>query len=372
MDRLIRYLSILLIVLMAGAASATAISNGESGLSARTKLNNMLGSVFNVKDYGATGDSSTDDTTAIQSAISAACNNGLSGSNGARKGGVVYFPAGVYKVIASLTMCAGNASLHMVGDGRYSSTIYGTFTGFIIDKPDDGKQNLEVVRSLGIVNNQASIDAGAIRFNAAEKGILEDLRISGFTGIEAVANTFVTRISNIEIICNGNAGSPGSVGIYTAQVGVYQTRIQACDVGIQAQNAGLVIHGSAIEVTNIAIALGLTRPNVFTASISGTVMTVSAIIAGPNNGIGVGQTISCTGCTAGTTISSLGTGTGGVGTYNLSASQTVSSRTIQTLAQITNLAGFSIKGSQTERVNTCIYILAGSGGSIEEIGRAHV
>lgn len=48
---------------------------------------------FNVVDYGATGDGSTDDTAAIQAAIDAA---------EAAGGGVVYFPAGVYVVGGAL------------------------------------------------------------------------------------------------------------------------------------------------------------------------------------------------------------------------------------------------------------------------------
>ena len=62
-----------------------------------------------------------------------------------------------------------------------------------------------------------------------------------------------------------------------------------------------------------------------TAAIAGTVMTVSAVGSGK---LKVGQTISGSGVTAGTKISSLGTGTGGTGTYNVSVSQTVSSTTI--------------------------------------------
>jgi hypothetical protein len=62
-----------------------------------------------------------------------------------------------------------------------------------------------------------------------------------------------------------------------------------------------------------------------TGSIAGTVLTVSAVTSG---GIDVGADISGTGVTPGTTIISRGTGTGGVGTYNVSASQTVASTAI--------------------------------------------
>jgi len=65
-----------------------------------------------------------------------------------------------------------------------------------------------------------------------------------------------------------------------------------------------------------------TPPAVFTGSISGTTLTVTAVSAGY---IGAGATISGTGVTAGTTITSVISASGGVGTYQVSTSQTVSS-----------------------------------------------
>lgn len=64
---------------------------------------------------------------------------------------------------------------------------------------------------------------------------------------------------------------------------------------------------------------------VVTASIAGTVMTVTAVAAGK---LEVGQVLSGANVTAGTTIISLGSGTGGAGTYNVSASQTAASDTV--------------------------------------------
>jgi hypothetical protein len=87
---------------------------------------------------------------------------------------------------------------------------------------------------------------------------------------------------------------------------------------------------------------------VFTASTSGTTMTVSAVTQGT---LAVGQTLYTAGAgfTAGTTITALGTGTGGAGTYTISASQTVSSTTFYSVSpasyqayQITVPAGASL------------------------------
>jgi len=60
----------------------------------------------------------------------------------------------------------------------------------------------------------------------------------------------------------------------------------------------------------------------FTATIAGTTMTVSAVAAGT---IYLGQTIQGAGVTAGTVVTALGTGTGGIGTYTLSVASTVGS-----------------------------------------------
>lgn len=62
----------------------------------------------------------------------------------------------------------------------------------------------------------------------------------------------------------------------------------------------------------------------FTATISGSTMTVSAVASGT---LYLGQTVQGAGVAANSVITALGTGTGGAGTYTLSASSTVGSST---------------------------------------------
>ncbi len=71
-------------------------------------LQNTL--VFNVKDYGALGDNSTNDTTSIQAAFDAAETSG---------GGVVFFPEGVY---VSDPLYAGE-KVSVLGAGQTASVI---------------------------------------------------------------------------------------------------------------------------------------------------------------------------------------------------------------------------------------------------------
>lgn len=84
--------------------------------------------------------------------------------------------------------------------------------------------------------------------------------------------------------------------------------------------------GARIRVPNIHVSSAVPSATV-TGSISGTVLTVTAVTSGT---LGVGAVLSGTNVTPGTTITSLGTGTGGTGTYNLSVASTAASTTITT------------------------------------------
>jgi hypothetical protein len=81
---------------------------------------------------------------------------------------------------------------------------------------------------------------------------------------------------------------------------------------------------ASLGTTNF-VAIGGTASAVVIGSISATTLTVTVTTT---SGLAVGTRITGTGVTAGTYITALGTGSGGNGTYTVSASQTVSSGTI--------------------------------------------
>jgi len=113
MSKLAKTLPILLFILLIPAAA--------HGLPAGYE-------VFNVKDYGAVGDGSTDDTSAIQSAINAVPNSG----------GVVYLPRGTYKISDTLLIGNGSSSgpstkqnVSFIGDsGAAGGITTSTMTGY--------------------------------------------------------------------------------------------------------------------------------------------------------------------------------------------------------------------------------------------------
>ena len=105
--------------------------------------------------------------------------------------------------------------------------------------------------------------------------------------------------------------------------------------------ANIVALGAWAQVLSITIGSAATTSASVTATISGKTMTVSAVASGA---LAVNQFVTGTGIAPGTFIASLGTGTGGTGTYILNQANTVGSgETVlaiaPTLDQITTTIG---------------------------------
>jgi hypothetical protein len=106
--------------------------------------------------------------------------------------------------------------------------------------------------------------------------------------------------------------------------------------------------GSWVQLVSIEIGSTNNASASFTASISGTTMTVSAVASGA---LAVGQTISdITGnLVVGTTITALGTGTGGTGTYAVSNSQTIAPEAMR--SAVANLFDIDVRIDQVPTVS---------------------
>lgn len=109
-------------LLTGGAVGLAAVAGSALGSAQPALAQTATPDWFNVTDYGAKGNGTHDDTSAIQSAIAAV----------PASGGVVYFPAAApsYLVTSTITIQIGNSGqgpIFLVGDGRDVTVV--TFTG---------------------------------------------------------------------------------------------------------------------------------------------------------------------------------------------------------------------------------------------------
>ncbi len=111
---------------------------------------NGLTDWFNVKQYGAVGDGSTDDTPAIQAALSAAATAG---------GGVVYLPAATY-VISNITLDT-NVTLCGAGWATILQAKAGT-TGYLITLTHPSTSRQVTIRDLALSTPYGGAAAGHI------------------------------------------------------------------------------------------------------------------------------------------------------------------------------------------------------------------
>ena len=221
------------------ALAATAFTSfaftatGEPG--ART-MPDRLAETKNVRDFGAVGNGSTPDTTAIQNAVNAVISAG---------GGTVYFPAGNYLIASPITFNAANLSICFRGDGE-ASALSATFatpnTGYILDRSLGSPNNtgFVVIEKLLIQDHGGLKGNGAIRIGSCIGAQIRDIgQISGYTCIttedspgNSSQNVFIQSVN-----FNSVAG-PGCGGLVMGGSGSVQgCHFISCDTSLPACTA---------------------------------------------------------------------------------------------------------------------------------------
>lgn len=149
-----------------------------------------------VKDHGAIGDGTTDDTAAVQAAI-----NSLPAA-----GGVVYAPTGTYKLTSALT---ARSKLTIMGDGDSATVFYQTSTTANgITGVDIDRLALVRIKILGPGSGSGVGVALTRSANAATTYLdFQDLYVASFgsDGI-AVSNSIVSRFARVISETNGGHG----------------------------------------------------------------------------------------------------------------------------------------------------------------------
>lgn len=278
---------------------------------------------------------------------------------------------------------AGNAASqnpwanYDAGPGALVAGAAGVITGRFawVAPPTDPNGNNSLVFNTGagipdgfVMNEQQALNVTYLSFagQLIQPGFMVTLRIAGdiwcvndgateaTPGMKAYADIATGKV-NFAATGNPLAGASFTAAIAASTFAV--TASIADDImTVTAVGSGVVVPGAAISGTNVAsgsrvgtqltpllageAAGGVGRyyvtpgeQTVASTTVSGTygTMTVSAVASGV---LVVDEVVSGSGVAAGTTITALGTGTGGVGTYIVNNTQTVGSEAMTTVSNI--------------------------------------
>lgn len=208
----------------------------------------IQGAPFNVQDFGAVGDGSTDDTAAIQAAITACQTSGSS----------LYIPTGTYKTTSTLNI---TGKVIIFGDGNQSSIInfYSAATtnfAILISLPDNSSAIGLDIGHIGInCNAGAAVGSGISMTTTAtnsafSQSTLHDIYIKNVTiGIRLDGVIYMSDFSRITV--SGSVTQYGWYSLNSLSQTIYNsfTNLEVTNVG----NSGYAYYMSvsASQLTNL-------------------------------------------------------------------------------------------------------------------------
>ena len=170
---------------------------------------------FNVKAFGAAGDSTTDDTVAIQKAISASLTAGVS-----NRGIELFFPAGVYRTSSPISMSGNNVTL--VGAGVGSVALYPQHTtGDVLQIGNGGTTSTDFcgLMNMQIICASSRTSGATININSANDVLIQNFGISNYyTGINITGSSIKVRIDT-GTLTSGQSGSGEAINILNGAAG---------------------------------------------------------------------------------------------------------------------------------------------------------
>jgi hypothetical protein len=214
-----------------------------------------LAEIKNVKDFGAVGDNSTDDTAAIQAAV-----NYAGGPYSSASRGTIFFPTGIYRISAPITFELASGVRYIRFLGAPGAKLLGGFGDAMLKRsPNTPVATVCSVENLQLENNHPT--SKGIMFHSCIGGKIVNCEISAWRGIETYNSQSIS-IHSCSLIRSGSHNHADSVGIVAGNgTAVISTDVMAYENGIRHQNAGLIVQGGRYEVNDVGIRIGINENN---------------------------------------------------------------------------------------------------------------
>jgi hypothetical protein len=172
-----------------GGSSLVGFLQAGAGAVVRT-VQSKLRECVSVFDFGATGNGATDDTAAIQAAITAV---GVAG------GGIVLFPRGTFKVASTLLVAYANVTLAGVGVDATTITSTST-TADIIQFYNASAFTGGGVRNLAINSSNTATAGAHVHVNGQSRVLIENVwSRNPFTTILLDGNHRACRVKDVDV-----------------------------------------------------------------------------------------------------------------------------------------------------------------------------
>jgi hypothetical protein len=203
--------------------SATALQMFAAPASSDPGTAGSFTRIFNVKQYGAGGKGVSDDTQAIQSAINA--------MTAAPAGGLLYFPAGTYRISSFLSL-----------QGLNNFEIRG-FGATLMPLDSDATANIggDVMR----ISNCSDFTLSGLTFDGDSKARAQSdqpasLRVADCSDFRIAVCTFSNTVGDALYVCATNPADSATAS--------HEGFIEGCSVNSAYRNAISLIHGYRVSI----------------------------------------------------------------------------------------------------------------------------
>jgi hypothetical protein len=220
-------------------------------------------------------------------------------------------PASLFNEVTPSVLAAGGAELAITG--LVITENYRVPIGSVLSFPSVPA----VADYFGPTSNEAIIAGGGSGMGSGYFG--------GFTGADALPGALLFAqypVNAVPAWLQGGDISALPLATLQGYSGTLSIVINGVTESAAVNLSAATSFSSAAQIIQNDLGITGIQTASFTGSIAGSVLTVTGVASGT---IGTGNLVAGTGVAAGTYITSLGSGTGGNGTYNLSNSQTAPS-----------------------------------------------